>query len=76
MFDLPFQIFFLTFSALFMFRKTINDLPETVKEDFIDTDPKCVQKVKTLKHVIQSQFPVSVNFSKPSLWYIFNAFLF
>ncbi|XP_065072260.1 uncharacterized protein LOC135696706 [Rhopilema esculentum] len=46
-------------NALFMFRKTINDLPETVKEDFIDTDPKCVQKVKTLKHVIQSQFPES-----------------
>ena len=50
-----------------MFRNTLKNLPESVKEDFIDSDPKCVEKVKTLKGMIKSKFPVSSKSSRLSV---------
>ncbi len=41
-----------------MFRQSIKGLPEEVKEDYCDSDPLCVRKVKTLKNMIKSTFPV------------------
>ena len=46
--------------ALFMFRKPVEGLPDQFKDDYTDSDPKCVEKVKLLKSVIQSKFPVSI----------------
>ena len=43
-----------------MFRKSVDGLPDQLKEDYIDTDPICVEKVKLLKNVIKSKFPVSI----------------
>eukprot|EP00794_Sanderia_malayensis_P017020 gene17020-18734_t len=44
-------------NALFMFRNTIEGLPDEVKGDYCDTDPRCIEKVKTLKCMIKSTFP-------------------
>ena len=43
-----------------MIRKSVDGLPDQLKEDYIDTDPICVEKIKLLKSVIKSKFPVSV----------------
>jgi len=44
-------------NALFMFRELVKGLPENVKEDFVDSDPICVEKVKTMKSMIKAKFP-------------------
>ena len=43
-----------------MFRDLVKGLPENVKEDFVDSDPKCVEKVKTMKSMIKAKFPVRI----------------
>ena len=51
----------MSISAMFMFRGVVEGLPDNMKEDFVDTDPKCVDKVKMMKDMIKTKFPVCIN---------------
>jgi hypothetical protein len=48
------------FPALFMIRdgKFCNDLPDEVKEAFVDTNQ--LDKIKVLKDILKEKFPVSI----------------
>ena len=64
-----YQFYFIL--ALFMFRNSLENLPDHFKADYMDTNPNCVEKVKVLKNAIKSKFPVSA-FRFLPLWETFN----
>lgn len=45
---------------MFMIREQegLEGLSEEVKHDYVDTDEDCIEKVKVLKAMIQTTFPV------------------
>ena len=51
---------YFSFTALFMFRGLLEGIPDNCKDDFVDTDPKCIEKVKKMKTMIKAKFPVRI----------------